>query len=261
MMLISPYLGLIKFGFSRLIAYPFDLFLSLGNRLVIFAGLWFFWSIISKEVDLNILELLSYFLIVQGLAGIMMTQSQKYGAFLRDAIKRGEINNYLIKPIKLIPLTYSIVLGRRLDEIFMSFLFLCLGLLLYGPITLYGFFFFLIFTAIAILLSFAVNLFEGMLAFFIVEPKGVMNFIAHLIKIFSGFWIPLYFFPDSIGNILYYLPFRYMLYEPFISLQITSFNEQVLSSLIIAICWALFLNLIIYYFWLKGLKKYDAIGI
>jgi hypothetical protein len=61
-----------------------------------------------ENPSLNFKSLLSYFLIMDGLRNIMYSYETRLSKYFQEIIQNGDISNYLIKPLKIIPyLTFS----------------------------------------------------------------------------------------------------------------------------------------------------------
>lgn len=260
---MSYYLALVGYGYARLKAYPSEILMLLIEKMISLCFLLVFWSLVIKEssTSFTLREALSYFLIIDGISTIFLIRSQKFGSMLRKSIKSGEISNFLIKPINVILSMYATTLGERSVGGFVSILFIVGGIILNPPQKILSLLLFGLFVALAAILGFAVNLFEGVITFYTTEPAGIMNMISHIIKIFSGFWIPLNFFPSAMKKIVEMTPFPYMLYIPYQSLRFNSFDNEVFRNFGISLFWSISLTLMMYYFWRKGLARYEAIGI
>jgi len=68
--------------------------------------------------------------------------------------------------------------------------------------------------ALAYLIFFYISYIIGIASFWIVESEGIRSFYNLLSGVFSGFYIPLVFFPKSLQIIQFFLPFQYTSYVP-----------------------------------------------
>ena len=257
------YLDLISYGYARLKAYPTEIFIVFIERVFSLVFLMIFWSLVieNSDTDITIKETLSYFMIIQGISMLFFIRSQKFGSMLRKHIKSGEISNYLTKPLNVILSMYATTLGEKSIEGFTAIILIIAGVMLDPPGSFVAIPLFLVFLIFAGILGFTFNLFEGVMTFYTTEPGGIMNMMSHISSVFSGFWIPLMFFPATLRKIVELSPFPWMLYGPYQSLQYTSFDADVARSMAIAAFWAFFLTGLMIYLWNKGLKQYEAIGI
>jgi len=67
---------------------------------------------------------------------------------------------------------------------------------------------------LAYLITFYVNYIIGIASFWIVDSEGIRQFYIMLTGIFSGWFIPLVFFPKPFQIIQFFLPFQYTSYVP-----------------------------------------------
>lgn len=258
------YFQLLKHNFLVYIQYPLEFVTIL---LKDFVKLFFFlilWSLILSELknsNLNLTYIASYYLITGGIADLTMIFRQKFGAFLRKSIKSGYISNYLIKPIHLLPSMYAVLWGQRSVYNVSAIISIMIGFLLSPPSSLFNVVLFLFFLLISFGIGFAINLIEGVLTLHLDSPGGIMNSISHVARLLSGALIPLQFFPPGVRKMIIILPFASAVAAPIDSLNASSLSISVYKDLSIGLFWVIFLNLIVIYFWKKGLKKYEAVGL
>ncbi len=173
----------------------------------------------------------------------------------------------LLKPISSLRYLFFGKLGHRSLAFFLEFIpVLFLMGLLFGfhiyktnNITLY-----FISLAIAFVISFLLNSLIGMLAFWIVKPRGLME-IYNMLKFFlHGSLLPLSLFPEIIQKIFFFLPFQFVAYVPariFMgdyvlgSVAFTPLEVVLYGLLQIGI-----LSLILMLVWKKSIKRFCGVG-
>lgn len=257
------YLEIIKFNFLRYLTYPIEIVGGLSYKLINIAILILFWSVVAQNTNLptNSTELASYFLIGNAVGEITMIYPLSFGKKFEKSIKTGEISRYMTKPLTLIPYLYATTVGETGLNILISFIGLIIGALLLGTITPLSILLFILFIAVSILISIGLSLFVGILAIHIVEVEGFRNALVHLIRILSGYMVPLAFFPQPIHDIVMLTPFPYLLYGPIQTLKQGKFDQTTFQHFAIAAVWAVVLPGFMYVIWKRSLKKYEAIGI
>lgn len=196
-----------------------------------------------------------------GIRDLVMSHWGSFGGEISSQIKSGQINNYLIKPVSIIPTLYSISLGKNGMRILLAIINLIIGLFVYPPKGIISIVLFILFFISAWWIAFAYNLFQGTLFFHLTDAGGVKNALNNIIRVFSGEMVPLYLFPLALGQVIRFTPFPSMVYGPTIALSTNFINQEVIFNLGISIFWAIFLNIIVYMFWKKSIKNYEAIGI
>lgn len=193
-----------------------------------------------------------------------LVNSYTFGDVSERHIKQGELSNFLLKPISYFALVFLSELPWRL----ISFVFnLPLVLIMFFsfkqylmfnvPILLFVILFFWVFN----ILAFLIQIGAAFLTFWIEDNKGIESVLEVVLLIFSGFGIPLFFFPEYLQQINQFLPFQYTLYFPVASIiGLLNFTEIIRGCLIIAL-WYVTLVLLTKTLWNKGLKRYTSEGI
>jgi ABC-2 type transport system permease protein len=260
---MSLYLYIFHFRFLRFFIYPFEIAAHVGRRIVEILGLVLLWNLIlqNSPSDQNVYQITSYFLIAMGVSEITMAKWGAFTSYIANCIRDGKLSNYLIKPVSILPILYFYSLGTNGVRVIIAFFLIILGIFFNPPTTLFSVFLFLIFMALAISVAFAYNLFLGSIYFHIAEAGGIRNSVEHMSRVLSGSILPLIYFPQTTRSIVELLPFQVMVYGPTKAIQTPTFSKEVANSLLVAIFWAIFANLLAYTFWRKSLKKYEASGI
>lgn len=257
------YLDLVKFNFLRFLIYPWEIVASVSKRLIEILFLILFWSLIVKESggQINISQIISYFFISVGIRDLVMSHWGPFGGEIGSQIKSGYISNYLIKPINVIPTLYARALGKNGIRAIVALINLAIGIVIFPPKTWISILLFIIFFIAAWWISFAYNLLQGTLYFHLTDASSVRNALNNFIRVFSGEMIPLFLFPAALGQIVKLTPFPSMVYGPTIALSTNVINKGVVLDLFVAIFWAIFLNITVYWFWRRSIKNYEAVGI
>jgi ABC-2 type transport system permease protein len=260
---MDVYFDIVKFNFLRFFAYPWEIVASILKRVVELFFLIFFWTLVIKSSNgqINLTQIVSYFFISMGIRDLVMSHWGPFGGEIGNEIKTGQINNYLIKPVSIIPTLYSISLGRNGMRVFLAITNLLIGIAIFPPKNLISVGLFFIFFILALLISFAFNLFQGTLYFHLTDAFGVRSAINNFVRILSGEMVPLFLFPFLLGQIIRFTPFPSMVYGPTIALSTSRIDQTVLVNIAIGIFWAITLNFFVYRFWKRSIKNYEAIGI
>jgi len=136
---------------------------------------------------------------------------------MNDRIRNGQISMDLIKPVNFKTYMFCSMIGRS----FFNFLFQLLPILAIGLIFIrieypstQNLLLFCITLVNAIIIMFLISYSLGLLAFWWMRMWEVDVLLGTLINLFSGAWIPLWFFPKILVNISNFLPFRLMYFVP-----------------------------------------------
>lgn len=260
---MKKYFSIVIIGLKKVLYYPNELIFGFLHRFALMGFISLFWSIFLQESEkkLTSKEVISYFLITQSIAWLLMVTSQKYGSALRKLIQSGEISERMLKPVNVKFLIYFSAIGERPLSNIISVAALILGLIINPPVSVLSLVSFLLFLVMAGVIAYAFNLFEGVVTFYITEPSGIMNMFSHIARLLSGYWIPLMFFPEWVKSLAEYSPFPWMVHGPYQALYLEVSDPQLLKNFLLTLFWAIFLNVVMAYFWKKSIKTYEAIGI
>ena len=136
-------------------------------------------------------------------------------------IENGNICYKFIRPINLYNQWYAEHLGYKLSATILR----CFPLLIVAfimppsirmmlPVSFVAFLLFLIALILGSMLTSAISMIIVYLTFKTLSSKGTVNICNTVCGILGGLYIPLIFMPQSIQNILNYLPFRFILDLP-----------------------------------------------
>lgn len=254
------YLKIAKFSFNVFFTYPIELIANFLKRIlstIFVVVLWIIAYNSGAQVDIKML--IPYYFIASGVAEITMSQYGQFGRNLGKLIKSGNISNILIKPVNSILFIFSSAIGESGTRLIFGILMVIIGMLIDSSMTLSKVILFIVFLILSISVSFAFNMFEGIIFFYVPEAGGFRSTINHLKNILGGLMVPLYVFPVAIKNIIEFLPFASMVYYPAHVQNINS--DEIIKFILVGIFWSVVLNFIAIKWWNKALKNYDAVGI
>ncbi len=257
------YFDLIKFNFLRFLIYPWEIISSVLKRVIEVLFLILFWTLVAKSSNgqINTAQIISYFFISMGIRDLVMSHWGPFGGELGSQIKSGYINNYLIKPISIIPTLYARALGKSGVRVILALINLLVGIIIFPPKSITSAILFIIFFVSAWWISFAYNLFQGTLYFHLTDASGTRNILNNFIRVFSGEMVPIFLFPAAFGKIIKLTPFPSMVYGPTIALTTNTITQSIFLDIIVSVFWAFLLNILVLKFWKKSIKNYEAIGI
>ncbi len=258
----SVYFKVIKFTFLTYLTYPLEIVSYIFKYVIRVLFLLAFWNVVfsSSPVTDN-LNLVAYFLLATSVSDINMADTGNLGRTIRKLVSRGGINQALVKPVNLVAFFYAQTLGSIGLKIALAFISLIVGLIISKPTSWVSIVLFIVFFIQSIAISFAYNLFEGALSLNFTEVSGIKNAMRHVTRVLSGQLVPLNFFPEAIKNILLLTPIPIMVYSPVNALSQNILNTEVYVQIFIGLFWSILLNILVYKYWLRSLKNYDAVGI
>ena len=101
---------------------------------------------------------------------------------------------------------------------------------------------------------------NGLLSFWITQSIGINDMWFGVFSLFSGYLIPLDLFPPVLRSALYSLPFRYMMSFPIDIFTGRLQTPDILRGLGLQWIWVLAFYTMYRFVWLRGLKRYSAVG-
>lgn len=257
------YFEIIKFHFLRFLTYPLEILTSVLKRVVDTLFFIILWSIVIKSINspITLTEIISYFLIAAGIEEIVGAHWGFLGQYIGWRIKLGKFSNHLIKPLAIIPSMYATAAGRNGMRIIVAILSIIAGISISLPTNLFSFILFLLFFTIAFFLGIFFNVILGTMYFHIIDASGVKNSIAHMSRLLSGAMIPLSLFPTKVKTLVLLTPFSAMVFGPINVLRIQELNREIFLQLGVSLFWIIILGIISHTFWVRSVKKYEAVGI
>lgn len=264
---MNVYIKYFIFNFAERKKYVIN---ALGELLILpvnfglYAFLYFYIynaNAIDEIKGFNLTTILTYTL----LASIIKSSlpSAEISSALTRQVLRGDITQDLTKPVshywwtfcKNIPKTVISLVVGSLFFIIIAFIFpnnfvfpSFVQLLIVIP-----------YLVLAIFLSYTIYYATGILAFHFGLQWWMRQLITTTIVIFGGGLIPIAWFPDALGQIINYLPFRYIIGGP-IEILLGHWSEYVILDILVGYVWLFLLLCVTRSIWKKGLTKYTSPG-
>ena len=241
---MKPYYGMFKMSFKGEIQYRAKAFSGVLTQ--------FFWGVMfvylyTAFMGGNIIEgfslpqMASYVWLGQAFFAMRFLDISKDTA---REIQNGDVCYKFTRPINLYNQWFAGNWGRKLSStilrcplIIIISLLLPSGIGLMLPVSFSAFILFLISLIIGSLMMSAIAMIAVALIFKTASPKGVVSLVQTITGLLGGLYIPLPLMPESIQNVINFLPFRFITDLP---IRIYIGNVGVLSGLMyigIAILW------------------------
>lgn len=202
-------LTLIKIGIKKVLVYKsLILIMILKNFIYIFLQ-YSLWLAIKKNstLDVNITNILIYFLVIRGISSINFNLSQS----ISYDVKYGEIINVLTKPISIHKYYFFDILGNTISKVLTILsLNLLFVLFLLKSFNISYIIQLLLLILGAYILNFVIELIFGTISFFTQSIWGIESLKSIFILILSGSFFPLYMYPEWFSKVAKYTPFSYV---------------------------------------------------
>jgi viologen exporter family transport system permease protein len=262
---MRAYLPIARATYMIGIVYRFGfLFTILGNIVYLGVAYYLWKSIYTYSDTIRGLTFNETFLYV-GLGSAIFILLKTYADwYIHYEIREGNIATYLTKPIDYQIYNLFANLGSLLinltaitlpTAVVMIFVFQVkvtpgVGLLLFPLSLLFAF-----------LISFSIDYFIGLLAFYTESIWGVSITKEIIVTVLSGALIPLQFFPDAIQRVLYWLPFQAIYHTPLMMITRPDQGMQVfVPMLLVQMAWALILFVLARLFYNQAIKVLRIAG-
>jgi ABC-2 type transport system permease protein len=198
----------------------------------------------NREVvaGLSIQDVITY----TGLTQAVIVYLSIFGSYdLMRSVYQGEIAGDLLKPINLFTFWLAQDFGRAIVGFFLRGLSIMIIYALVFDITYPTSFtqWLALFVTLSLswLISFAYRFLVNLSAFWSPDARGIGRFAFIIVMFFSGFLMPLRFFPDWVQTLAYFTPFPHMLntvVEIYLGV-LTS--TQLINALLAQVAWAIVL--------------------
>ena len=206
-------------------------------------------------------EFVKYFLLVM----VIGTWTSAWaGVFVSRDIRLGNISPFLLKPVSFV---YHQIANNIAEKTIKFVYLLPVVVLLFFVfnITLFSFNFLILPVLLLILFAstimlFVVDMCIGFAAFWLDDSEALFDFFGIGMFFFSGRFIPLMLMPEAIQRISIILPFRYMLSFPVELILGKLSNQDIAIGMAIQLMWLMALVVLYRSLWIKGIKRYSAVG-
>lgn len=250
---------------KKVAAYRFNSIIKMINRLIFMMVQVAIWGIVygndwEKIIStdygvISLSEMVSYTVISHIMYCIIQSTSI---SSINNKINNGDISLYLIRPYNF----KIYIFMESLGELFVSCIFQSIPLLILGGI-IYNINFpnitqclyFLISLINAYIIYFLLAFLCGLTSFWFIQTGPIEIILSGLIKIFSGVWIPMWFFSDKLLKIIDVMPFKYIYFSPISIFINKTLGNDVFNTFFIQFIWIVLLYLVIRCVWKFGEKK------
>ena len=266
---MRKYLSVFNISFQQEFAYRLNFIMWRVRNVIQVLLVFFLWDSIFSNPERVVFgydraKILTY------VFGILIVRAFVLSARAVDVageVANGDLSNYLIKPIDYFKYWFTRdISSKALNLVFAIvetvLLFLVLKppfFLQTNPLYLLGF---VISIALAIFIYFVLLFITSAIPFWMPEVAWGAQFIVIMIitEFLSGALFPIDILPQAIQNVLYLLPFPYLIFFP-LQVYLGKLGAmELLKGLSISLFWAVLLWFLMKSVWCKGLKIYRAFG-
>ncbi|MBP9700608.1 ABC-2 family transporter protein [Candidatus Woesebacteria bacterium] len=210
--------------------------------------------------DLQVL--ISYYLLMLLCGNVLISHTETDVSVLD--VQKGELSNYLLKPISYLQMKFYGEINWRILSGFWAVLLL-IGVRIAGfPIHITQsvgmLLLFLISACLGFLVSFLLTMILGLSAIWVTSTKGLFELYEVVLLLFTGSMIPLSHFPEQFKSIVYLTPFASILPIPVEFLQGIPEGTTILWRLGLQFIWLTVFYLFYRVIWKAGVRAYSGVG-
>ncbi len=187
---------------------------------------------------------------------------------LKDLIVDGKLSVFLLKPITFLWMQFWKKVGDRsvafvLEFVPVSIIFgFMLGFEVFGKIHV---FYFAGSMIVAFIISYLINFLLGMLAFWFIQPQGMVWIYRSISGFLVGMILPLTFYPSFVQKVFFLLPFQFLGFVPAQLAQgyykLAGLTLHPVIVLIYGALHVVILILVSILLWKFALRKFSGVGV
>lgn len=266
--MLALYSQIMKNNLKVLVRYKWDFMISfMIDPIVLIINIMLFTSIYRHNSTNSILgysltQMIWYFAAASFIFHFVWNFTDKN---ICDKVLSGDLIMDLLKPLSLFKIELFQAISLRIFGIVFEFVpSMIIYCLLCPPdfLTFLSFGKFLVLIVFAFLIYFLLNYIIGLSAFYFKNIQAIIS-IKYFVLFFSaGAYIPFEFFPQSVKNVLTFLPFQFIFYWPIqFFLNKTPLDTNFfLKYCLISFGWCVLLFISGHYLYKKVIKNFCAVG-
>lgn len=253
-------------AFSNTLAYRTEILMWYARGLFVFVATAWMWLSVYGGRSGGGYDSATIFTYIFVAALIQDFIAQDDQDAMAEAIVDGKLSAYLTQPVSylwrhavmMIPVRGWVLAVAPLK--ILVFLALFPGIPVVLPSDPFAWISFSLSLALAVGMFVAIDLLNGMLAFWFHRAYGVRWMVTMMWVFLSGAYMPIGLLPDWLRTIVMATPFPYLIYAPVAQLVGPETQTTRLILLGTQVLWIVALSLAVKAVWAAGLKRYEAAG-
>lgn len=249
----------IRISFKNSVAYRFNTLVSILTNVFVLLVQVSLWTALITNTDTAVItlsEMITYLTI-----GVLLTlfYNPEVAHAVGSKVQDGSIGLNLIKPFSFSAFMFFQSAGLILSDLFVKGLvFLIFAFIVFDihlNTTFANVALLCIVLPMNIFLFWLMHYIIGLLHFIFINAGWFARVLRDTIQLLSGAVIPLWFFPDVLKQVAYFLPFQ-ILYQFPQSLVINKISsDEIIHNIIVQIGWLVILIIIARLLWTVGTRK------
>jgi ABC-2 type transport system permease protein len=256
---MKAYVAFCVKSFSTNLSYRSEVWLrTVGNFVGIFIQVAIWKAIIgSGTVDgIALQDMITYSILNTAIFNLLLTNVYRK---VDESLRSGSIAMDLIKPIRyplyLLAERFGTTIYQLIFTVIPTVLIAWLYFGISAPYSGAHFTVFIVSLFISLVISFAVGYLIALIAFWFLTTFALEWTLEGLIVVFSGSFLPLWFFPTGWASLAHALPFQYLSYIPAALYMGRIPAEDILPTIGVGLLWIAGLFSIIGLLWWRAVKR------
>jgi ABC-2 type transport system permease protein len=266
---MKKYLSIFKISFAQEFAYRVNFIMWRVRNILQILLVFFLWSTVFANPQTELFgynrdKILTYVFGIFILRALVLSSR---AVDIAGEIAEGGLTNYLLKPINYIKYWFtrdisSKALNLSFATVEIVILYFFLKPTFFVQTNPLQIFLFLASVLFAIVMFFGLLVLVNFITFWLPEGGWASQFLIIVIftEFLSGAVFPIDILPQAIQNVLYALPFPYLLFFPLQVYLGKLSMAATLQGLFVSGLWMLTLIVVMNQVWTRGIKRYSAVG-
>ena len=266
-MKLKKYLALTRAGIIETLQFRLSFVVMVIGNLLYLIVVYFLWDAIYESAGTDIVNGMTFTdtLIYLVLATALFNFMEMYTVWeIGRNIQSGKIVLDLLKPMEYRKYLFWSYSGSFVTQFFLTFLptFIAVAIVTHGAIPMgINLLFFVVSVVMAVSINYSIDFIVGTICLYTESIWGINIMKQVIVLLLSGATIPLAFFPDTLRNIVNYLPFQSIYNAPLtLLLNGAPTSETVLTTLGIQLIWCIVMLVLSKLFWKVSLRQITVNG-
>ncbi|HLH55665.1 MAG TPA: ABC-2 family transporter protein [Verrucomicrobiae bacterium] len=267
---MKKYWHVINVGIQNNLTYRFNFLARTVFGLIPLVATLYVWQTIysgkkpgSEVGNYTLAEMISYYLLVTIVDALTAVNEDDWQ--IAADIKDGNISQFLLKPIDYLVYRLCLFLSGRVTYLAVALIPLAIFVAslhryFVFPADWPTFFLFGVSVALTALLQFFTSYAMAMLAFWVLEVSTFIFILFAFEYIASGHLFPLDILPHGLAEALFFTPFPYQMYFPVAIYMGKVSGPELVRGLVVQTAWVVLSYGLARFMWMRGIRKYSAVG-
>ena len=266
-MRLKKYLSLTRAGIMESLQFRLATLVMIAGNLLYLIVVYFLWKAIYASAGTDTVNGMTFSdtLIYLVLATALFNFMEMYTVWeIGRSIQSGQIVLDLLKPMEYRRYLFWSYSGSFVTQFFFTFLptFIVVAAVTHGAIHLgMNLVYFVISVVLAVAINYSIDFLVGTICLYTESIWGINIMKQVIVLLLSGATIPIAFFPESLKNVVYCLPFQSIYNAPLsILLDGSPQPKTVFTALGTQLLWCIIMTLLSELFWKVSLRQITVNG-